>query len=57
MIASNLLNFRCFCAMRLLGKSQVGFNPICVSSEGPPYIQDTSDNKLAAHTFFSVLDD
>ena len=34
MIASGLLNFRCYCALRLKGKSQVGIIPICVSSEG-----------------------
>jgi len=34
MIASGLLNFRCCCALRLQGKSQVGINPICVSSDG-----------------------
>jgi len=33
-IASGLLNFRCCCALRLEGKSQVGIIPICVSSEG-----------------------
>ena len=34
MIASGLLNFRCYCALRLEGKSQVGTIPNCVSSEG-----------------------
>ena len=34
MIASGLLYFRCCCALRLEGKSQVGIIPICISSEG-----------------------
>ena len=34
MIASDLLNFRHCCALRLEGKSQVGIIPICVPSKG-----------------------
>jgi len=34
MIASNLLDFRHCCTLRMEGKSHVGIIPICVSSEG-----------------------
>ena len=33
MIASGLLKFRCCCALRLEGNSQVGIIPIYISSE------------------------